>query len=201
MGGGRLPGVNGTRAYRGSPEDNWHAVKQAVIGVRAGVAAGEERRRCCGAGPIGGIFGNDGGRIRKSREIHQAVEAGRDNAHGSKAGPDNEIPNVVEVATKFPIVLSSDPGDIVGELHAAFVHGIERSEVVTKRKSVRQVNTGLPSRRREGVVTPRVLGKNCIHERGLEDGVEGTDQSLIAKECAVTAAGCADTATIEGVTD
>src|ERR1700685_2911211 len=85
-----------------------------------------------GHGPSAGLEAMAAGGVYKIGEVHKAIQAGHDDAHGSEAGPDDEIVDVVEIHAEFRDVIAFDPGHGIGELKTAFVNGIENAEVVAE---------------------------------------------------------------------
>src|SRR3984885_13672629 len=197
--GGRLHG-----AYRRAPENDGNAVQRLIVVVgpeRSAGLRGEERSGRRGARTIGGVGRNARGWVYKVGEVHQAIQAGHDDAHGSEARPDDEVVDVVEIDAEFRDVISFDPGQGIGELKTAFIDGIENAEIVAEEQSVRDIEVRLTGNAGEIIVTAGILREEGIDEVGLQSSGHIADERLIAHEKIVTAAGCADAAAVESAAD
>ena len=96
-------------------------------------------------------------KIHKVGKIHEAIDPGEDDAHGSEPRPDHEIVDVVDVKTEFRIMLALDPSQRVRSLEAALVYCVEGAEVMSEKQGVGDVQVGLAGGTGEVIVAPRVL--------------------------------------------
>ena len=108
-------------------------------------------------------------------EIGQAINrrrsgGGYEQAGWSEARKVIQTQNVVAIETKFPDVIALDPGNGIGELHAALVFPVVGAEVVAQLQVVEQTEIGLAGHAGEVVVPPGVLHQGGVDQVGLQGG-------------------------------
>ena len=134
----------------------------ASLGFGPNGLPGKNGADAVGHGPSAGRGKNSGRGIDEVGEVHEAVDARQDDAHGSESRPDDEILQIVYVHAEFGDVVSFYPGDVIGKLDAAFVDGIENAEVVAEQESVGDVEVGLSSNAGEIVMAAGPLNENAV---------------------------------------
>ena len=92
---------------------------------------------------------------------------------GVKPGQMTKFLQIVDVHAELGDVISFDPGDVIGKLHAAFVDGIENAEVVAEEESVGNVEVGLSGGAGEIVMTARPLDENAVDQIRARDWCSG----------------------------
>src|SRR5207249_8646232 len=84
-------------------------------------------------------------RFDKVREVHEAVDAGQNDADRRESRPQYVIAHVIDIATEANEVLSTDPGHRIRTLDSGLPDFVEDAKVMSEEQLIGNVEIGLRS--------------------------------------------------------